>query len=272
MRLREHELERHRRVLEAKDPLRRACHRRSLGGRGRHEQGGGGGGSFNPDALPLAIGLSTLGLTLEDSDTTVQTWTAAHGTLAGLALAAPAATNRPSYSAAGGTGGRPIVTFDGVDDVLTGLLTRGEAWGDCELGIVGRTLGNADNRYILAYDNTTGFRLTGWDITNTARFETRNPGGATSISISDPGAARAHISADWDGADQSVRFAGAVQDTDAATPTDYVDGNAVSLGASPSAAAPLNVEIQAWYIGARLTDTQRADLRAWLTTHTGISC
>lgn len=43
MRLREHELERHRRVLEAKDPLRRACHRRSLGGRGRH--GGGGGGS-----------------------------------------------------------------------------------------------------------------------------------------------------------------------------------------------------------------------------------
>ena len=269
MRLREHELERHRRVLEAKDPLRRACHRRSLGGRGRHEQGGGGGGSFNPDALPLAIGLSTLGLTLEDSDTTVQTWTAAHGTLAGLALAA---TNRPSYSAAGGTGGRPIVTFDGVDDVLTGLLTRGEAWGDCELGIVGRTLGNADNRYILAYDNTTGFRLTGWDITNTARFETRNPGGATSISISDPGAARAHISADWDGADQSVRFAGAVQDTDAATPTDYVDGNAVSLGASPSAAAPLNVEIQAWYIGARLTDTQRADLRAWLTTHTGISC
>ena len=110
--------------LGAPHPALREAARR--GARFGRRGGGAAPSPYSPAASALqlpntAIWISTSGLTLADGDTTVDSWLAGWGGIRPT-LTAPAATNRPAYSPTGGTGGRPLVTFDGADNCLPDAL------------------------------------------------------------------------------------------------------------------------------------------------------
>lgn len=220
--------------------------------------------------LPLtAIGVSTSGLTLADSDTTVDSWAA---TLGGLSqtLTAPVAADRPAYSATGGTGSRPLVTFDGSTDVLRGTLTKGSAFTTIECGMVGGVLSVANNDAFFAWQNTNTrlIMITG----ATARAFVMSTGpfnGSTGVLSS----TRQHhsIDATGGGGTSNYRVNGTVQNSGTAVAASILDGSVCALAALATASSFANVDCQAWYFGVQLTADQRTHLRALLTYHTGVS-
>lgn len=218
-----------------------------------------------------AIGVSTAGLTLADSDTTVQSWAASLGAIA-CTLAAPGSANRPAYSAAGGTGGRPLVTTDGVDDVLIGSITKGSAWDNYETGIVGsRVAFGVSGDSWLSYFNSVSVRF-GLQDNSLAAGRWSVVGGLNLAYTTDPDGVVAHYSGDAAAGTMNARVGGAVEATSAATVTSRADGGDVYLGGRVSGANAANIAVQAWYVGPALTSTQRDHLRALLTYHTGVAC
>lgn len=221
-----------------------------------------------------AIGVSTAGLTLADSDTTVQSWAATLGGLA-AALSAPTASQRPAHSATGGTGSRPLVTWDGTDDALSGTLTKGAAWDDYEFGVVGRqtSIGAANDR-VMAY-GTGGTPEFGINEAGTSGdWRVGVAGGVSAVLFTTDNATTfGHYSGDSVGGTQSARFGGTVENSSATTTPSKTDGQTLALGARPGADAQFGaLELQAWYCGPALTSDQRTHLRALLTYHTGVSC
>jgi len=233
--------------------------------------------SFAPDtAFPdSAIGITTTGLTLADGDTTVDQWAAAYGgKKAEVVIVAPAATNRPAYSATGGPGSRPMVTSDGTDNVLRDTAcTFGGTWAAFSLDYVGYIVaaGSAGDRFQL-YGTSSGFFSMSESATQ------RLFGNTTSASVSSTGTTAFTTSHRqgtfyWDGANQTLHVNnGAAEDTDASVHAAYADGSTYSMFGTPAAANCINANCLGWAITrGTLTAGQKADLRAFFQNKTGVA-
>lgn len=211
------------------------------------------------------------GITLADGDTTVQQWAATYGgNPLAVVLAAPLSTNRPAWNASGGAGGRPMVVFDGATDGLVdAAVTRGGTWGSFEIGYGGgvHTTGTGVDQ-LIGYGATASVRFSITSSATASRCDmtTTGTGGVTSIMLTAESATMRHWSMDWDGSTQHGRLAGAIEDTDAATPSAYADGSPFWIGARSDQAANTGCNIQFWYISTRiLTAGERTYLRALAT-------
>lgn len=229
--------------------------------------------TYLPDT---AIWVSTAGLTLADSDTTVDSWVSSLGGLSGT-VSAPTAGVRPSYSASGGAGSRPLVTFDGVNDTLSdNAFVRGATWTDFEGGAVGEMLsGNTNGDIVLEYYTASGRYRPVQRIGTGQRVNASILGGSagTTTWTASNDNVTGHFSGDWDGADLSVRLAGAVQSTVATAGVSLPDSGKVVLGSfNAGASSWAAFTCQAAYAGGYLTADQRTHLRALLTYHTGVAC
>jgi hypothetical protein len=218
----------------------------------------------------IALVLSTEGVTV--SGGVVDSWATAAVSGISATLAATL-TARPAYDATGGVGSRPLITFDGVDDFLVGTVTKGSAWSDYEIGIVGQRLSyTAANETIAAYSlgGAPRFYLNDNSLT-TWRFTV--VGGANVIG-GNPDTTPAHYSGDAAaGGTVNARQNGTVINTTTATVTSRPDGESWVLGSRTAAGdSYANYAIQAAYIGPLLTAGERDDLRAYLTAQTGITC
>lgn len=217
-----------------------------------------------------AIGISTAGLTLADSNTTIDQWASSLGGLS-QTLTAPAAADRPAYSATGGTGSRPLATFDGSSDVLRGTLTKGSAFTTIEFGFVGGVLTVVNNDALLAWQNTNTrlIMITG----ATARAFVMSTGSFDGTVGALSSTRRHHsIDAAGSGGASNYRVGGTIQNSSTTVAASIPDASTCALAALVTASSFANIDCQAWYFGARLTADQRTHLRALLTYHTGVSC
>jgi hypothetical protein len=219
---------------------------------------------------------SGAGLTLADANTTVDQWAATYGgDPVGLVLAAPAATNRPVWTAAGGAGGRGILEFDGSDNVLRdAAVTKGSVWTEVELGYVGHVVASGSGvDVVIGY--STLMRIESGAASGVAQATTGGTGGATSTYTTSEGTTDRHWSFDWvmGTPQQNVRVAGVVEDTDGGSTASKTDGLYVSVGATDAGGAASRVNVQAGYISTRkLTADERLHLRALLSFLTGVAC
>lgn len=222
-----------------------------------------------------AIGVSTAGLTLADSDTTVDAWAATLGGKAvSLTLSALSAAARPAYAATGGAGGRPLLTWDGAGDVLRATgVTFGGTWSGLALDVVGVLAGpETSGDRIMRFASGDLFTL-GTQGTPVATLVASGAGGATSVGSTVITGSQRLMTAEWDGATQSVAINGTVEDSDANTHAAYADGVVIALGADAGGGGSIALSAQAWAVSrGSLTSTQRTHLRALLTYHTGVSC
>ena len=184
-------------------------------------------------------------------------------------LTAASATQRPAASS-GGIGGRALATLDGVDDVMTGVLTVGHARATYEEGAVGgRSATSATGDIILSYDNAGTAR---WAITDRTTTQIRwvVVGGANQDFTTDPDGITRHWSGDSAGGQQTARIDGAaVVGPTAATTTSRADGGNFNVGSGTVCA---QFYFQALYDGDALTADQRTDLRTLLTGLSGHAC
>lgn len=230
------------------------------------------GGASGPPAVlsRIALVLSTEGVSV--SGGVVDAWATCADSGVSASLAATL-TARPAYSATGGVGSRPLITFDGINDFLTGIVTKGSAWSDYEIGIVGQRLSfTAANEGIAGYalGGTPRFYLN--DNTSTT-FRFTVVGGAN-VTGGNPSTAPAHYSGDAaSGGTVNARQNGTVINTTTTTVTSRADGESWVLGSRTAAGADYaHYALQAAYIGPLLTAGERTDLRAYLTAQTGITC
>lgn len=228
------------------------------------------GGDSIPAVLSkIALVLSTEGVSVSGGVADSWATCAASGITASLTNSG---SLRPTYSATGGVGGRPLITFDGVDDFLTGLITKGSAWDDHEIGIVGRRLS-----FTAANEGIAGYALVGtprfYLNDNTATTIRHTVVGGANVVGGNPGTT-AHYSADAAaGGTVNCRTNGVVIGTAVTVVTSRPDGESWTLGArTPTGTNCAHYAIQAAYIGPLLTADERADLRAYLTAQTGITC
>ncbi len=234
--------------------------------------------AYLPDTAIWANPVSGHGITTADGGTTGDSWASGWGGVA-CTLAAPAATHRPAY-ATDGVGGRPTLTFDGVDNFLRGTLTKGSAFDTHELGVVGERLSFGTlSDYWFGYwvpnggvfflndQDASRWRFTSGGAANLAPSSTYNPDGVV-----------AHYSGDAAPGDLNARVGGVSVATSALSPVSRADGNTVVMGASQTSVAgpygtvAANVKLHAAHIGPALTADQRTHLRALLTYLTGVSC
>jgi hypothetical protein len=221
------------------------------------------------DLPDTAIGIGTAGLTLADSDTTVQQWDATMGGMsAAVSLSAPASGNRPAYSATGGPSSKPMVTFDGSNDTLrSAAVTMGGTFSAFCIDVVGKLNGaeTASDR-IMIYGALFGLTC---DATPNARGFTTT---AVVLSTGTTAITTTHrqMTFEWDGTSQYVRLNnGSAEDTDASTHSAYADGQTLALGASPTGTLATNLDALGWaFTRGTLTSTQKANLSALLQFHT----
>ena len=254
----------------------------SAGRRGARfgRRGGGRTDPYSPAAsaamLPqTAIWIATTDyLGLADGNTTVDTWLAGWGGIRPT-LTAPAATNRPAYSPTGGTGGRPLVTFDGADNCLGGVMTKGSDWTSHEVGMVGSRVAygaGAD----MAVGIVVGSVFTiGTSDHSIAAMRSGVVGLGNAATTSDPDGNQANWSGDHPGGTAGVnaRKNGTIENTGVSGAyTPRADGSHVCLGGNSVGLANFgNWAFMAAYAGPSLTADQRAYLRALLTYHTGVA-
>lgn len=234
--------------------------------------------AYLPDTAIWANPVSGHGITTADGGTTGDSWASGWGGVA-CTLAAPATTHRPAY-ATDGVGSRPTLTFDGIDNFLRGTFTKGSAFDNHEIGIVGErvsfgTLGDIWFGYWRA--NSPRFYINDQDASRW-RFTSAGAANVTPSSTYDPDGIVAHYSGDGVTGTISARVAGAAVATAAGSPTSVEDGQRVIMGASqtsevgPYGTVAAHVKLHAAHIGPALTADQRTHLRALLTYLTGVAC
>lgn len=215
-----------------------------------------------------AIGISTVGVTTVSS--AVDQWDSSLGGIS-VTLTAPSASQRPAYSATGGPGGRPLVTGDGIDDALTGTLTKGSAFDNYEWGGVCRLVAAITaGRRVVSYGvgAVTRFHL---NERNAGTYRITVSGGANVEPLLDSTTSLLHWSGDATPSTINARRTGVVEATASATVTSRPDGETLSLFADGAGGNNSNSELMAYYCGPILTTDQRTHLRALLTYHTGIA-
>lgn len=212
----------------------------------------------------MAIWISQQGITLGVG---VASWASYLGGLSST-VAQAVGGQQPAYSAGGGVGGRPLITFDGTDDALEGAIAKGSAWSDYEQGWVGaRTAFSAIGDPILGFLNAGTYRWSFSDRTlATVRFNV-NGGANQDYAITD--GVNVHLSGRSVLNVQTLEAYGVVVASAASVTTSRADPGTVRFG---SITAGPSITAQAFYMGASLTTVQRTYLRALLTFYTGIAC
>lgn len=216
-----------------------------------------------------AILISQQGVITADAGATTDSWQSYLGGVS-VTLTALAAVNRPAYSATGGVGGRPLITTDGVDDVLFGTMTKGSAWTSAEIGFVGQRIAfvAAANIHVCYFSLATpAFYL---NDASTTQMRLTVSGGSNSNHPTDPDGLNRHWSGDAEGTTQVARINGVSSSPQTITITSRTDGANASIGARTTGLNPSNIAVQAVYLGAALSSGQRDYLRAALTHYTGI--
>lgn len=220
-----------------------------------------------------AIWLSQFGVT--DLSGEVDRWASWGGGIS-CELVAASSLKRPAYSATGGVGGRPLITTDGSNDIMTGAITLGGAHTSNELALTGHrvafgTLGD----YFLGYAQGGADRYAIRDRTATALYFASGNTVVTHASGSaDPDANDQRWWATRDQATTTARLGHGTtvdQSITSATIVSYTDGGLVVFGNSILEGAAGNFAVQALDFGALLTEDQRAYLREFITFWTGIA-
>lgn len=216
-----------------------------------------------------AIWISQQGVTTADAGTTANSWASYLGGISST-VTSPAATNRPAYSATGGVGSRPLLTFDGVDNVLEGTVTKGSGWTSYEGGIVGnRVAGNATDVWIMMHQSG-GFIFGVSDNTSTSwRALT---GTTVAAGTTNPNADNAFWSGSAITNEVASRRNGTAQNTTASGTVGTTNEPVTcAIGGRIATSEYGNIAIQAAVWGVRLTTDQRTYLRGLLNYWTGIT-
>lgn len=194
--------------------------------------------------------------------------------LGGLACTLAQATGglQPAYSAAGGVGGRPLITTDGVDDVMKGTMpAKGSNYSTFEMGVVGARVAGVAGDAILTYEVAGSVY---WMIrdASAAALHGTDPALYNLATTTDPDANNKLYSFNGGPSNGQVRVNGTVEASNTTTCTVGVDNRDVAFGGRTIAAAYANWTVQALVFGVQLDNAQRDYLRAALTFHTGITC
>jgi hypothetical protein len=179
---------------------------------------------------------------------------------------------QPIYSASGGVGGRPLITFDGTDDVLEGAFSKGSAWTSHEGGCVGSrvAVGAVGDTWCMLHQSGGFIAGLRDQSAGAVHFTTVT---TTANGTSDPDGANGFWSGSAITNEVRCRKGGVVEgETLSGTVGSVADTCTVAVGGRVATAAYANIAIQAWSWGPRLTDDQRSYLRALLTFWTGITC
>lgn len=228
---------------------------------------------------PVALGSSLLAWwdaevssSLTTSGGNVVTWADLVG---GYAPTQAVGGSRPAYSASG-FNGRPVVTFDGVDDELTltgvpsGIPTGATP---CEMwGLVDQTALAADTtgRYVVCYGNgiTTGARSLQRVVVsgqNRPRIGAGDGVAAPNSTLAADLSGRKLIRGIANGTDIVVEMDGTRSTPTASVPATATSRLRIGAGASTSAANFFQGGMSALIITAPLSDAQAANLKTFLS-------
>lgn len=194
--------------------------------------------------------------------------------LGGLACTLSQATGglQPAYSAAGGVGGRPLITTDGVDDVMKGTTpAKGSNYSTFEMGVVGARVAGVAGDAILTYEVAGSVY---WMMRDASAAALHGTDAAlyNLATTTDPDANNKFYTFNGGPSLGEVRVNGTIEAANTTTCTVGVDNRDVAFGARTASAAYANWAVQGLVFGVQLTDTQRTYLRGALTFHTGIAC
>ena len=215
-----------------------------------------------------AIWISQEGITLGVG---VASWASYLGGLASTVSQAVGG-QQPAYAAGGGVGGRPLLTFDGIDDVLEGVTSKGSNWTDHEMGVVGARVafGAGGDTWIMMRQGG-GFMVGIRD--NSAAAWQYTTSTTAAIGTTDPDGNQAFWSGSAITGQVRARRNGTIEATNAAGVVGATAEPVVTaIGGRVASAAYANIAIQAAFTSTILSDDQRTYLRALLTFYTGINC
>lgn len=219
-----------------------------------------------------AVWISQQGVTVA---TGVSQWVSYLG---GVSSALVQATGgfQPAYNAIGGVGGRPLITFDGVDDVLKGGFLKNPAlFADLEMGYIGQRVAyvSVSDVWMMLEETATGAFIYGIRDQSATQWH-GTTATQTIVSVgSDPDGVNAHYS--WDAAPGAFNLrVGGVVNATSGQPfgSDAGTGRSLAIGGRTAVGTYANIAGQAHYAGALLSAAQRTYLRAALTFYTGINC
>ncbi len=228
------------------------------------------------DLPNTAVWVSQSGVTTADAGSTVDSWASAFGGRSATIGPAASGSVRPAYSATGGVGSRPLITWDGVDDVIKGVVTTGSAFD----GTTGCTMAWLGQRVSFASAGDVWMQYED-DISAAALYAIRDVSASlwrgTDISVadlnatSDPDGVNALYQFDLATNAWAVRKNGTSEATSASAVTARNDSEVLALGGRTTSSAYANVSAQAIVFGKLLGSSQRTNLRALLTNATGVS-
>lgn len=232
-----------------------------------------GGYTFTPaesaTILPLSsVWISQQGVT---ESGTVSSWASYLGGRSNT-LSQGTGAARPAYNATGGVGSRPLITFDGSDDVLEGSFSKGSSWTDFEGGVVGSRVAfaSASDAWIMMHQGGGFIGGLRDQSASAAHFTTST---TTANGTTDPdgnvaywhgSAITAEVVMRRNGVDEGVNLTGVYGG--------HADTCTVAVGGRVATGAYANIAIQAAVWGPRLTPAQRLYLRQLLTFWTGVTC
>jgi hypothetical protein len=226
--------------------------------------------TFSPAESAIELPFSSIGISQQGVTQagTVSAWQSYLGGVS-VTLVQAVGASRPAYSASGGVGGRPLVTFDGVDDVLKGPITKGSAFSSFEMGIVGSrvTFASAADFWIL-YETVIAGLLFG--IRDLSAATWRVTSNVDLNATSDPDSVTAHYSADAITGNYNTRKNAVLESTSGGAYTTQADTQVIALGGRSGSAAYANIAVQAWYLGPQLSGAQRTYIQGLLAFYTGI--
>lgn len=236
----------------------------------------------------MAIGTVLGNTTPADSSTTIDAWWAMWGGLkslipSGAPLQALTSLTRPAYNPTGGPGGIPLVTFQGVNQVLSkAAVTFGGTWGGIRGDIIGycvgaETLGDR----MMVYNPGSGNSIDwGVNATPRVRLNTVGTGGAAIVGTTTiTGSYRQMSGTIITGASGSedVRINNTSENTSSITHAAYADGGTLTIGGTSVGTTCVNMNCLGWALGivsgatAVLGTNERATLRALFQNMLGIS-
>lgn len=231
--------------------------------------GSGGGGASGPTYSPAEFAammppgccwISQQGVTQAGA---VSAWLSYLGSVSATLVQGTGAA-QPAYNASGGVGGRPLITFDGTDDVMKAVVTKGSQWTSFEMGIVGQRVSFASGGDFWAMMETTASAALLFGIRDLDASNWRVTSNVDLNAASNPNVA-AIYSADAITGNYNCRKNGVLESTSGGAFTTRNDAETFAVGGRSGVAAYANIAIQAVYCFPQLTAGQRTYLTGALT-------